>query len=132
MTTTRTRQEALLGPIRSVVLDVDETGPRAVRKVYSLNVLDGWVQEGDIAAADGVCWQNLPYVQHRVGEVLDAAPECAEFIAQSHLLWVEALRQAGRTRQAAAQRRALEDALSRHGRALVPDPVVVDGEGRQS
>ena len=64
--TTQIRQEALLGPVRSVVLDVDETGPRAVRKTYSLNLLDGWVQEGDVAAEDGVCWENLPYVQHRV------------------------------------------------------------------
>jgi hypothetical protein len=115
---TQIRQEALLGPVRSVVLDVDETGPRAVRKVYSLNVLDGWVQEGDVAAEDGVCWENLPYVQHRVKEVLDAAPECAEFIAESHLQWIEALRQAGQARQASAQRRALADALRHHGLAL--------------
>jgi hypothetical protein len=52
--------------------------------------------------------------------VLDAAPECAEFIAESHLLWIEALRRAGRARQAGAQRRALEDALRRHGLALGP------------
>jgi hypothetical protein len=116
--TTQIRQEALLGPVRSVVLDVDETGPRAVRRIYSLNVLDGWVQEGDVTADDGVCWQNLPHVQHRVREVLDAAPECAEFIAESHLLWIEALRSAGRARQAGAQRRALEDALRHHGLAL--------------
>jgi hypothetical protein len=115
---TQIRQEALLGPVRSVVLDVDETGPRAVRKVYSLNVLDGWVQEGDVAAEDGVCWENLPYVQHRVKEVLDAAPECAVFIAESHLQWIEVLRQAGQARQASAQRRALVDALRHHGLAL--------------
>jgi hypothetical protein len=127
--TTQIRQEALLGPIRSVVLDVDETGPRAVRKIYSLNVIDGWVQEGDIAADDGVRWNNLPYVQHRVREVLDAAPECAEFIAESHLLWIEALRSAGQARQASAQRRALEDALRHHGLALVPDLVIVPGTG---
>src|SRR5258707_5117227 len=94
--TTQIRQEVLLGPVRSVVLDDEGTGPRAVRRIYSLNVLDGWVQEGDVAADDGVCWQNLPHVQHRVREVLDAAPECAEFIAESHLLWIEALRRAGR------------------------------------
>jgi hypothetical protein len=123
--TTRIRQEALLGPVRSVVLDVDETGRRAVRRIYSLNVLDGWVQEGDVASGDGVCWQNLPYVQHRVREVLDAAPECAEFIAESHLWWVEALRQAGRARQAAAQRRALASALRHHGLALAKNA----GEG---
>jgi hypothetical protein len=116
--TTQIRQEALLGPVRSVVLDVDETGPRTVRKVYSLNLLDGWVQEGDVAAEDGVCWENLPYVQHRVREVLDAAPECAEFIAEAHLQWIEVLRQAGQARQASAQRRALVDALRHHGLAL--------------
>jgi len=126
---TRIRQEVLLGPVRSVALDVDETGPRAVRRIYSLNVLDGWVQEGDIADESGMRWENLPHVQHQVREVLDAAPECAEFIAQSHLLWIEALRRAGRTRQAAAQRRALEDALSHHGRKLVPGLEIVPGKG---
>jgi hypothetical protein len=53
-----------------------------------------------------------------VREVLDAAPECAEFIAESHQLWIEALRQAGQARQASAQRRALEDAVRHHGLAL--------------
>src|SRR5277367_3594224 len=101
--TTRIRQEVLLGPVRSVVLDADETGPRAVRRIYSLNVLDGWVQEGDVADESGLRWENLPYVQHRVGEVLDAAPECANFIAGSHLLWIEAT-SAGRP--GAAGRRA--------------------------
>jgi hypothetical protein len=116
--TTHIRQEALLGPVRSVVLGIDETGPSAVQRIYSLNVLDGWVQEGDIAAEDGVCWQNLPYVQHRVREVLDAAPECAAFIAESHLLWIEALRRAGQARRASAQLRALASALRHHGLAL--------------
>lgn len=125
--TTQIRQEVLLGPVRSVVLDVDETGSRAVRRIYSLNVLDGWVQEGDVADESGLRWENLPYVQHRVGEVLDAAPGCANFIAESHLLWIEALRRADQARQAGAQRRALEDALRRHGLALVPDLVIVPG-----
>jgi hypothetical protein len=53
-----------------------------------------------------------------VREVLDAAPECAEFIAESHLQWIEALRQAGQARQASAQRRALVDALRHHGLAI--------------
>jgi hypothetical protein len=116
--TTHIRQEVLLGPVRSVVLDVDETGPRAIRRIYSLNVCDGWVREGDIDDGSGVRWENLPHIQSSVRAVLDAAPECAEFVATSHLLWCEALRQAGHTRQAGAQRRALEDALCHHGLAL--------------
>jgi hypothetical protein len=121
MATTRIRYEAILGPVRSVILDEDETGPRVTRTTYSLNVLDGWVRELERTDESGLVWEaSSPWVQSPVRAVLDAAPECAEFIAESHLLWIKALRQAGRTRQASAQRRALEGALRRHRLRLTP------------
>jgi hypothetical protein len=116
--TTHIRREAVLGPIRSVVLDDGETGSRATRTTYSLNVLDGWVHEREWTDESGLMWEGTGRVQSRVRAVLDAAPECAEFIAESHLLWIKALQQAGRARQAGAQRRALDDALRHHGLAL--------------
>jgi hypothetical protein len=118
MATTHTRHEAVLGPVRSVILDDDETGPRVTRTTYSLNILDGWIREHEWTDESGVKWDGTERAQSRVRAVLDAAPECAEFIAASHLAWVAALRQAGQARQASAQRRALEDALRHHGLAL--------------
>jgi hypothetical protein len=121
MATTHIRHEAVLGPVRSVVLD-DETGSRATRTTYSLNVLDGWVHERERTDESGLVWEaSSPCVQSAVRAVLDAAPECAEFIAESHLLWIEALRQAGQARRASAQRRALDDALRHHGLALAKE-----------
>jgi hypothetical protein len=112
MATTHIRHEAVLGPVRSVVLD-DETGSRATRTTYSLN---------ERTDESGLVWEaSSPCVQSAVRAVLDAAPECAEFIAESHLLWIEALRQAGQARRASAQRRALDDALRHHGLALAKE-----------
>lgn len=118
MAATSIRHEAMLGPVRSVLLDADESGARVTQTAYSLNVLDGWGMERDRADESGVVWESATRTQSHVRAVLDAAPDCAEFIATSHLLWVEALRQAGRTRQAGAQRRALDAALRRHGLAV--------------
>jgi hypothetical protein len=119
MATTHVRHEAVLGPVRSVILDADETGPRVTRTTYSLNALDGWVRERERTDESGLVWESSsPWVKSPVREVLDAAPECAQFIAESHLLWITLLQEAGMARQASAQRRALDDALRRHGLAL--------------
>ena len=84
MAKTQIRHETILGPIRSVVLDDDETGSRVTRTTYSLNVLDGWVHEREWTDESGLVWEGIERDQSRVRAVLDAAPESAEFIAESH------------------------------------------------
>jgi hypothetical protein len=93
-------------------------------------VLDGWVSEREWTDESRLVWEaSSPWVKSSVGEVLDAAPECADFITESHLLWIEALRRANEARRAGAQRRALDEALRRHGLAVAPDLVIVPGKG---
>lgn len=118
MAETQISHEAMLGPIRSVVLDDDETGDRVTRTTYSLNVLDGWVREHEQTDESGLVWEGASRDQSGARAVLNAAPECAEFIAESHLLWIKALQQAGLTRRAGAQRRALDEALRHHQLAV--------------
>jgi hypothetical protein len=75
MATTQIRHEPVLGPVRSVVLDDDETGSRVTRATYSLNVIDGWVCEREWTAESGLVWEaSSPWVQSPVMEVLDATP----------------------------------------------------------
>ena len=130
MATTYIRDESLLGPVRCVRLDEDKTGPRITRTTYSLNVLDGWVSEREWTDESGLAWEaSSPWAQCPVREVLDAAPECADFITESHLLWIEALRRSDEARRAGAQRRGLDEALRHHGLAVVPGLEIVPGKG---
>lgn len=116
------RDEPFLGPVRCVVLDDQQTGSRVVSVSYELNVIDGWVCQAERTDESGMTWEpSSPGRKSRVGEVLDAAPECLDFIATSQVLWIQALLDAGMARHAAAQRRALEEALHRHGQALTSE-----------
>ena len=117
--TTHVRNEFLLGPVHTVRLaDRQHKNGRVVGVEYRLNVLDGWIQARERTDESGVLWQPETTVPSRVGTVLDAAPEHAEFVAAAHLRWIGALRRSGRVRRASQQRRALQDALRRHGLAL--------------
>lgn len=115
MATTHFREEAVLGPVWSVVLDCDETGGRPTQVTFSLNVVDGWVHERKRDDESGQAWEVNTTRQSRVGEVLDAAPGCAQFIAEAHMQWVRGLKGTGRAQMASGQRRALDSALRRHG-----------------
>jgi hypothetical protein len=116
--TTHIRHELFLGPVPTVVLADKHTGLRVARVSYELNVIDGWVQLREWTDESGLTWAGESSVRSRVDAVLDAAPECAEFIARSHLGWVTALEGARRSRQARSQRWALIDALRYHGLTL--------------
>lgn len=119
MATTRIAQELMLGPVFSVELGGTETDGRATRTTYSLNVIDGWCHERESTDESGTVWEGgKPLRKAPVREVLDAAPDCAEFIAGATLRWVKILQTAGEGRKAAAQRRALEGALLCHGLEL--------------
>ncbi len=122
--TTYIREEFFLGAIRGIALDEKRMRDRVTRVSYELNVIDGWVRVRERTDESGVIWEGQSRVQSRVRAVLDAAPERAEFIAESHLLWVKTLAKAGRSRQAAAQLRALRAALKRHGLVLKVSPDV--------
>lgn len=115
---TYARNEAFLGPVRGVMLPDKEKGSRATRAAYELNIIDGWVRISEWTDESGLMWDGERHTPSRVRAVLDAAPECVDFIVESHWRWIETLRAAGRSRQASAQHRALNDALRRHGLAL--------------
>lgn len=123
---TRIRNEAFLGPVRSVDLDPQHKAGRVISVSYELNVIDGWVKVRERTDKDGLINEATQRARSAVRDVMDAAPECAAFIAESHLLWVKALRQAGRARSASAQHRALNRALYAHGLRVNPakDPSV--------
>lgn len=121
--TTYVRNELFLGPVRTVRLpEKEQKNGVVIGTKYELNVIDGWARTREWTDDSGVVWQGQTIPKPcRVGAVLDAAPGCAEFIAVSHLLWIKALQDAGRTRQASSQRRALNDALRHHGLMLKPE-----------
>jgi hypothetical protein len=116
--TTGIRHDLFIGPVRYVALDDECTGTRVSTTLYELDVIDGWVRQREWTDEG-----NDPARKSRVREILDAVPECTEFIAASHpVWWVKALQVAGLAQKAGAQRRALNDALRRHGLALAPPP----------
>ena len=126
MATTHIRHEVMLGAVRTVRLDEDDTAGQVVRVEYQLNIIDGWVLVREWSDESGIKWEGSSHTQSRVGAVLAAAPTCAEFIATSHLLWIKALTTAGRSRQASGQRRALVRALAHHGLELCADTSAAD------
>lgn len=120
MPTTDYREEYLLGPVWSVMLDTDEADDRPTQITFSLNVIDGWVQTRQRDSESLTSWEVNTTRPSRVGEVMDAAPGCAQFIAEAHMRWVEGLKGIGRAQMAGGQRRALVDALARHGLVMEP------------
>lgn len=128
MAATSIRNEAFLGPVRSIDLDPQEKAGRVISVSYELNVIDGWVKVRDRTDKDGILNEATQRTRSAVRDVMDAAPDCTTFIAESHLLWVEALRRAGHRHRAIQQRRALDRALYAHGLRLNPamDPSAAE------
>jgi hypothetical protein len=119
---TYSRDECLLGPVHGVVLPDEETEQGVTRTSYELNIIDGWVRVHEWTDESGVVWTGESTTQSRVRDVVDAAPEHADFVAKVHLAWVKAMAEAGQSQQARTQRRALTRALQRHGLTLTKAP----------